>query len=140
MRPNFGTVASMSPRESEPEVTDFARLIADALANVISERGISKRELARMISRSNNYVAMRFRHEAAFTLTDVDMICSALGLDAGSFIAGIRIPPTNVTPLRQRDVLPQTEDEIDIVDAPRKSEHALAADEGDVAADQPHAE
>ena len=140
MRPNFGTVASMSPRESEPEVTDFARLIADALANVISERGISKRELARMISRSNNYVAMRFRHEAAFTLTDVDMICSALGLDAGSFIAGIRIPPTNVTPLRQRDVLPHTEDEIDIVDAPRKSEHALAADEGDVAADQPHAE
>ncbi|MGK9222051.1 MULTISPECIES: helix-turn-helix domain-containing protein [unclassified Microbacterium] len=38
------------------------------------------------------------------------------------------------------NVLPQTEDDIQIVDAPRKSEHALAADEGDVAADQPHAE
>lgn len=83
----------MSPRDSEPEVTSFARGVANALANVIDRRGISKRELARMIGRSNNYVAIRFRHEAAFTLSDIDVICTALGLDAGSFVAGV---PTNV--------------------------------------------
>ncbi|QYM63429.1 helix-turn-helix transcriptional regulator [Microbacterium sp. Se5.02b] len=91
----------MSPRDSEPEVSSFARKIADALAAVIEEQNISKRELARRINRSNNYVAMRFRHEAAFTLTDVDAICSALGLNAGSFIAGVSAP-SNVTALNVR--------------------------------------
>ncbi|QNA93221.1 helix-turn-helix transcriptional regulator [Microbacterium sp. Se63.02b] len=97
----IGTVIDMSPRDSEPEVSSFARKIADALAAVIEEQNISKRELARRINRSNNYVAMRFRHEAAFTLTDVDAICSALGLNAGSFIAGVSAP-SNVTALNVR--------------------------------------
>ncbi|WP_168387325.1 helix-turn-helix domain-containing protein [Microbacterium sp. K41] len=91
----------MSPKESEPAVTEFARGVADALSKVIEKRSISKRELARQIGRSNNYVAMRFRHEAAFTLTDIDVICNALGLDAGSFIAGLSVP-ANVTNLNVR--------------------------------------
>lgn len=91
----------MSPKESEPEVSAFARNIANALATVIEKRDISKRELARRIGRSNNYVAMRFRHEAAFTLTDLDAICGVLGLDAGSFIAGLSAP-SNVTPFDVR--------------------------------------
>lgn len=94
----MGTLSGMSPKEREPEATGFARAIADALAGVIEHRGISKRELARKVGRSNNYVAMRFRHEAAFTLTDVDAICDVLGLDAGSFIAGASLPH-NVTQL-----------------------------------------
>lgn len=91
----------MSPKESEPEVSGFARRVADALAQVIHKREISKRELARMVGRSNNYIAMRFRHEAAFTLTDIDVICDALGLDAGSFVAGISAP-SNVTSINVR--------------------------------------
>ena len=78
----------MSPRKSEPEVTGFARAVADALETLIEARGISKRELARMVERSNNYIAMRFRHEAAFTLSDIDVICRKLGIEPGSFVAG----------------------------------------------------
>lgn len=98
----------MSPREAEPEVSRFARQIADALALVLNQRGISKRELARNIGRSNNYVAIRFRHEAALTLTDVDVICDALGLEAGSFIAGVS--GSNVITGRFRNVPAADED------------------------------
>lgn len=91
----------MSPRDKEPAVSRFAQRVANALSDVIEDRGMSKRELARLIGRSNNYVAIRFRHEAAFTLTDIDEICGALGLDAGSFIAGVAVP-SNVTPINVR--------------------------------------
>ncbi|MGN7977380.1 helix-turn-helix domain-containing protein [Microbacterium sp. 22195] len=92
----------MSPKEREPEATGFARAVADAFAHVIEDRGISKRELARLVGRSNNYIAMRFRYEAAFTLTDVDEICSALGLNAGSFIAGVAVPTSTPVSLDSR--------------------------------------
>lgn len=98
----------MSPREAEPEVSPFARQIADAIALVLAQRGISKRELARSIGRSNNYVAIRFRHEAALTLTDVDAMCDALGLEAGSFIAGVS--GSNVVAGRFRHVGASEED------------------------------
>lgn len=107
----------MSPRESEPTVTGFARQIADALADVIEKRGISKRELARRIDRSNNYIAMRFRHEAAFTLTDVDVICRALGLDGGSFIAGASVGAP-------------TDDDYDFTPDGPKADYGLAAKKG----------
>ena len=108
----------MSPREKEPEVTGFARRIGDAIAQVIERREISKRELARQINRSNNYVAMRFRHEAAFTLSDVDVICTVLGLDAGSFIAGLAAP-SNVTSINVRG---QVQDDLDAVATERTEE------------------
>lgn len=98
----------MSPREAEPEVSPFARQIADAIALVLTQRGISKRELARGIGRSNNYVAIRFRHEASLTLTDVDAMCGELGLEAGSFIAGVS--GSNVISGRFRHVGAEDED------------------------------
>lgn len=97
---DLGTLVGMSPRDKEPQPTTFAVRVADALSHIIEGRGISKRELARRIDMSNNYVAIRFRHEAAFTLTDIDVICTMLGLDAGSFLAGVTAP--NVTPIGVR--------------------------------------
>lgn len=110
----------MSPREKEPEATGFARRVAEVLSSVIEQRGISKRELARMIGRSNNYVAMRFRFEAPFTLTDVDEICVALGLDAGSVLAAVAAP-SNLVALN----VPTSLDDLEVRE-PRT--YALAAD------------
>lgn len=108
----------MTPRDQEPQPSTFAVRVADALASILEDRGISKRELARRISRSNNYVAIRFRHEAAFTLTDIDVICTTLGLDAGSFIAGVSIP-SNVTSINVRG---RVQDDLEAVATPLTDE------------------
>ncbi|WGD36821.1 helix-turn-helix transcriptional regulator [Lysinibacter sp. HNR] len=90
----------MAPREPEPPVSEFASAVADGIQNLIDSREMSARELARRIKRSNNYMGIRLRKEAAFTLTDIDRICVVLEIDPGSFLAGIHAARgSNVVPL-----------------------------------------
>lgn len=70
---------------------------------MIDERGWSIRELAANSEKSANYLAIRFRGEASFTLNDIDDLAVILGFDAGDFLASVQVTPSNVTPLRPND-------------------------------------
>lgn len=81
----------MTPREKEPEVGEFASAVAKTIANLMTNASISGRELARRIDRSNNYVAIRLREEAAFTLTDIESIGEALGFEPSTFLTTVSL-------------------------------------------------
>ena len=76
----------MSPRKAEPPVSRFASSIADQIADLIAARGMSGAELARRISRSQNYVASRLRKELAFSVTDLGVIAATLGVTPVSVV------------------------------------------------------
>lgn len=79
----------MVPRQAEPPVGGFSSAVADAIHEVLVARGMSGRVLATRVGRSHNYVATRLRKEKAFTLEDTARICRVLGLEVGSFLAGV---------------------------------------------------
>ncbi|MDR2380444.1 MAG: helix-turn-helix domain-containing protein [Bifidobacteriaceae bacterium] len=79
----------MNPRKAAPPASLFATNVAAALHALLTDRGISDAEIARRIGRSQNYVSSRFRGDGSFTLSDVDAIARDLGIDAGSFLAGV---------------------------------------------------
>jgi len=78
----------MSPRKAAPQIVpgDFAYMVAVEIQTSMDDLGISGAELARRIDRSQDYVATRLRKEAAFSLSDVDVIADALGTSPQSII------------------------------------------------------
>ena len=61
-------------------------MVAVEIQTSMDDLGISGAELARRIDRSQDYVATRLRKEAAFSLSDVDVIADALGTSPQSII------------------------------------------------------
>lgn len=122
-------------------MTEWACDIAKAISRVLDNRGISDRELARMIGRSQNYVSIRLRCESPLSLADLDAIGTALEIDPASLLHGV---PRN--PLSAPASTVNGESGADVATAVHgrnegtKSAYGLAAKRGRRKADQPHAE
>lgn len=114
-------------------VNGWAREVARAVERLLDARGISDRQIASQIGRSQNYVSIRLRGESSFSLTDIEDIADALGFDAGSFLAGVSEGGRTVT-----DAMDVSD--VHGVDEGKKSTYGLAALRGKRKADEPHAE
>jgi cyanate lyase len=79
------------PRRGEPAPGPYAQAVASAISEIIYSRHISMNGLSRLIGRSNNYVGMRLRHQASFTLTDIEDIGQALGFEPREFLANVQV-------------------------------------------------
>jgi transcriptional regulator with XRE-family HTH domain len=88
------------PRQAEQEPGPWSRAVAAAIKRVIDDRGMSIRELAQSTEKSSNYLAVRFRGEASFTLNDIDDLSIVLGFDAGEFLASVNVNRGEVIQLR----------------------------------------
>lgn len=121
-------------------MTEWACDIARAIARVLDNRGISDRELARMIGRSQNYVSIRLRCESPLSLADLDAIGHALEIDPASLLHGVpRKPLSEAAPsvsANGTDVATAVHGR----EEGTKSAYGLAAKRGRRKADQPHAE
>lgn len=116
-------------------MTDWACDIAKAIGRVLDARGISDRELARMIGRSQNYVSIRLRCESPLSLADLDAIGNVLDLDPASLLHGV---PRTASPAA-RSVGKSGADLADEVhgrDRGTKSAYGLAAKRGRRKADE----
>ncbi len=91
------------PRTPEQQPGPWSLAVTQAIRKIIDERGISIRELASMSEKSSNYLSIRFRGEASFTLNDIDDLAVILGFDAGEFLASVTVPAGKVTPIRPND-------------------------------------
>jgi cyanate lyase len=69
----------------------YAKAVASAIDELIQSRHISVNELSKLIGRSNNYVGMRLRHQASFTLTGIEDIGQALGFEPREFLANVQV-------------------------------------------------
>lgn len=76
-------------RKAEPAVGVFSNAVVDALKDVLYNDKRTVLSLVEPTGRSNNYLAERFRKEKSFTLTDIEVICFALGLDCSDFLGNI---------------------------------------------------
>lgn len=78
--------------KTEPLPGEYAKAVVDALRDVMDNDRIRVVKLAEMTGRSNNYMARRFRKECAFTLTDIEDICTALELDPADLLGNVVLP------------------------------------------------
>lgn len=85
-RAYLGYAGGMSPRAAAPPVSPLARRISDVFDAEREAQGMTHWTFAERMGVSKNYVSKRFRHEAAFTLTDFEMGCAVLGLDAATVV------------------------------------------------------
>lgn len=76
----------MSPRKSNTAMSPFTDAIATEVERLMAENGLSGASLAKEIGRSQNYVAMRLRREAAFSLNDLAPIADVFGVTAQSIV------------------------------------------------------
>lgn len=93
-------------RKAQPTPGEFSNAVVDALKDVMNNDDRTVLSLEKETGRSNNYLAKRFRKEADFTLTDIEVICEVLGLDLIKFLSELPpLPmsevPDNVTPISQ---------------------------------------
>jgi cyanate lyase len=77
------------PRRLESTPGPYARAVASVINQLIQSRNISMNGLSQLVGKSNNYVGMRLRHQASFTLTDIEDIGRVLGFDPREFLTGI---------------------------------------------------
>lgn len=70
---------------------------------------MSGRELARRLDRSESYVRDRLNDKFEFTLSDIERFAALVDQDPAHFVASLTAP-SNVTPIRRRDVGSSTED------------------------------
>jgi hypothetical protein len=80
------------PAKAEQTPGDFANAVANAITREMQSAKMSARELAIRTNHSNGYISKRLRHEAAFTLTDVDAIAKAIGFNAAKLVGSIHLP------------------------------------------------
>jgi len=59
---------------------DFARAVSAQVRRLLEERGLSGNQLAKATGLEQTGVARKLRGTGAFTLNDLDTICSTLGV------------------------------------------------------------
>ena len=72
---------TIMPSAAQPEPGPFARAISAQFRSSLARQRISGVQLGARTGRSQSYISKRLRDEAAFTCTDVEDICRALGED-----------------------------------------------------------
>jgi DNA-binding Xre family transcriptional regulator len=65
---------------------DFARAVSAQVRKLLEERGISGNQLAKAAGLEQTTVARKLRGVLAFTLNDLDDICSTLGVKKSDLI------------------------------------------------------
>lgn len=69
------------PAGKELEPSPFARAFSSRVRVVMAQQRVTAQELATRVGVSRSYMGKRLRDEASFTLTDVEAISKALGMD-----------------------------------------------------------
>lgn len=87
--PQLGSHCTTLEPVNARAVSGWAREVTRAVERLLDARGISDRQIATMIGRSQNYVSIRLRGEAPLSISDIEDIADALGINAGSFLAGV---------------------------------------------------
>jgi DNA-binding Xre family transcriptional regulator len=65
---------------------DFARAVSAQVRRLLDERGISGNQLAKASGVPQTSIAGKLRGASAFTLNDLDSICSTLGVKVSDLI------------------------------------------------------
>lgn len=90
-------------KKAEAAPSEYALAVAAEVRLQLESYGppaMSGRNLAKLTGLSNNYVNMRLRGHAAFTLTDISAIAEALRLNVADLITPARLfPSAKVTPI-----------------------------------------
>jgi hypothetical protein len=76
-------------RKAAPRPGRFALAIADAIRGELGKRRISGRAIALQIGVSEKYMRERLGDQLAFSTADVDLICTALGIDTFAFMRAV---------------------------------------------------
>jgi len=69
------------PTGKQPEPSPLARAFSSRVRIVMADKRVTAQALAEATGISRSYLGKRLRDEASFTLTDVEMISNALGLE-----------------------------------------------------------
>jgi DNA-binding phage protein len=69
------------PLGKSPEPSPLARAFSAHVRMVMAREGVTTQALAEKLEVSRTYLGKRLRDEMAFTLTDVEAISNALGLE-----------------------------------------------------------
>jgi hypothetical protein len=69
------------PTGSQPTPGAFAKAISAEVRSAMARQRVSGAELARMIGRSQNYLARRLRDDVPLSANDIEDICEVLGQD-----------------------------------------------------------
>lgn len=69
------------PAAPQPKPGPFAVAVSDEIRIALARHRVSGTQLATLTKRSQSYMSKRLRNEAAFTATDCEDICKALGED-----------------------------------------------------------
>lgn len=102
------------PAKERLQGGDLNRAIAEIMNALLSRENISRRELASRLATSHTYLNNRLNGSVDFTITDVDLICEALGLELIAVIAAAEwvmygYPPKGLAPAeigRAQSLLP----------------------------------
>jgi transcriptional regulator with XRE-family HTH domain len=101
-------------KKAEPTPSAYALEVAAEIQRQLDTRQppvISGRDLARKIQRSANYVNMRLRGHAAFTLTDISAIAVALDvpitdiMSPGRTSKGAKVTPIGARSTRELEAM-----------------------------------
>lgn len=76
-------------RKAAPRPGRFALAIADAIRGELGKRRMSGRTIATQIDVSEKYMRDRLNDQLAFSTADVDLICTALGIDTVTFFRAV---------------------------------------------------
>lgn len=69
------------PLGKSPEPSPFARAFSAYVRMAMARDGVTTQALAEKLEMSRTYLGKRLRDEMAFTLTDAEAICQALGIE-----------------------------------------------------------
>ena len=69
------------PAGKQPEPSPFARAFSSRVRVVMAQQRVTVQALADRVGVSRSYLGARLRDELSFTLTDVEAISKALGME-----------------------------------------------------------
>lgn len=77
------------PKGATGPASEFSQHVADRVASVRDDRGVSTTELAESSGMSRNYLYMRLRGDAPFTTNDIEALAGALDVDPVELMTGV---------------------------------------------------
>jgi hypothetical protein len=84
-------------KRAEPAPGEYSRAVVAELQAMMTKAGMSLNRLAALSGRSANYISIRMRNIASFTLTDIEEIGKVLDFNAAIFLGSVKVP--NLAPV-----------------------------------------
>lgn len=82
-------------RHAEPATVPLRDQVAGEVRATLARQRISGAELARLIGRSQSFMARRLDGRAAFDIDDLELVASVLGVDVTQFFPSFSGHPTS---------------------------------------------